>query len=158
MAVYNMSKMAAGVQPKALPSGIVPVISTAALATALLLNDTINALQIGGDPGIPTNFGPVMSSVALDCDALDAGNTLKFNVGDAGNAARYINQSTVGQAGGYQAPNVGGWLGYAPFSGVYGTYTTLSLQLYTIVVKCQTAPGNWANGTIRVKAEYTYDP
>lgn len=161
MATYNASKMAAGVQPRALATGLIPVVSILALAQALLLNDVINMLQLGGAPDVPTNFGPAITGVALDTDQLDTGGggaTLKFNLGDANSSNRFISQSTIGQTGGYQAPNVGGWLGYAPFSGSYTNYPTASLQTYTLQLKCQTAPNAWQNGTVRVKCEYTYDP
>lgn len=160
MTIYNASKMAAGVQPKVAPSGVIVVVSSLALVAALQANDTINMLQLAGNPDIPTNFGPVITGLALDSDDLDSNGvpTLTFDLGDAGNAARFMNQVTVGQAGGYVGPNVAGTLGYAPFANTYGTYTTQSLQLYTLVLKCHTGPATWQNGTVRVKCEYTYDP
>lgn len=160
MTTYNASKMAAGIQPRAFPAGIVPVISSLALTVALVGNDTINMLQLAGDPAIPVNFGPVISSLAFDSDDLDSNGApaITFDLGDAGSAARFMNQVTTAQAGGYTGPNVAGTLGYAPFAASYGTYTTLSNQLYTLVLKCHTAAATWQNGTVRVKCEYTYDP
>lgn len=159
MTTYNASKMAAGVQPKVLASGVIAVISTLAItvANAIATNDLINMLQLEGDPGIPTAFGPSITGVAIDTDQLDTGAGIVLALGDATTANRFITGSTIGQAGGYAVPNVAGTLGYQPFASSYGTYTTASLQLYTLVVKVTTGATTPKAGTLRVKCEYSYD-
>lgn len=166
MATYLADKMAAGIVPKALfTGGGVNVLSQANLTTALLINDIIQMVQLTGDPAMSAAnltgspyYGPVIIGLILDCDALDSGNTLTLDVGDGTSAQRFMAAVTTAQAGGYAIPTKPAVLGFAPFSGSYSTYTTASLQLYTIQVKVHAAPGNWANGKIRLLTEYTYDP
>lgn len=160
MTTYNGTKMAAGVQPRALPSGAgVSVISTflMTVAAALATNDLINMLNIGGNPA-EVNPGPSILTVVLDTDQVDTGAGVVFAVGDSGSAARFITGSTIGQTGGYAGPNVAGTLGYQPFATTYATYTTVSLQNYTPVIKATTGVTTPKLGTIRLKVEYTYDP
>lgn len=163
---YLADKMQAGVQPKVLPSaGGVNVLSQANLTTALALNDIVQMAQLEGDPALTAAnltgapyYGPVLIGLLFDVDALDSGNTLTLDVGDSGSANRFFAASTIGQAGGYATPSKPAILGYAPFASSYATYTTASLQLYTIQVKCHAAPTTWANGKVRLLVEYTYDP
>lgn len=159
MTVYNAPKVAAGVQPRALPQGFgVSVISIQSQTTQLVPNDTINMVQIQADPSLGPNGGPVVQNVTLDCDALDSGTTLTLSVGDSVNANRYFSASTVARAGGYVQPTLGGILGYAPFGGAFfSTYTTVSNATYTVVVKAVASATTWANGNIRLMFEYTYD-
>lgn len=161
MTTYNATKMAAGIQPKVLLSAAgVAVLSLFTPAVALVLNDIINMVSLEGDPGIPVAFGPTIMGVSLDSDQLDSngGPTMKFDVGDATGAARFITQTTIPQTGGLQGANVAGTLGYQPFSATYNNYPTASLQIYTVQVKVHTAPATWQAGTIRLKVEYSYDP
>lgn len=160
MTTYNGSRMAAGVQPRVLPSGYgVTVLSTFAMpvGTPFLTNDLLNMLNIEGDAA-EANPGPFITGVALDSDQIDTGAGVIMAVGDSGAAARYITGSNVGQAGGFTGPNVGGTLNYQPFATTYNTYTTASLQLYTMVIKFTTGVTTPKAGTVRLKAEYTYDP
>ena len=159
MTTYNATKMAAGIQPRALPTGIVPVISTFLMTVAakLATNDLVNMLNIEGDPAI-IGGGPSITGMALDCDQIDTGAGVVLALGDATTANRYITGSTVGQAGGYATPNQAGVLGYQPFLTTFNAYPTASLALYTIVLKATTGVTTGQLGTIRVKAEYTYDP
>jgi hypothetical protein len=160
MAVYNASKMLAGTQPKVLPTaGGVNVLSTVALTTPLLVNDTINFMQLASDAALGGN-GPTILDVTIDADKLDTNGspTIKLNVGDAGSATRYFNQTTVAQNGGYAIPTNPAVLGFQPFGSSFNTYPTASLALYTIVATCQTAAATWQNGTIRLLVGFTYDP
>lgn len=160
MTTYNATKMAAGVQPRVLPGGAgVSVLSTFLMTVAakLLTNDLVNMVTLEGDPAL-SGGGPSMLGVALDCDQIDTGAGVVLALGDATTANRYITGSTIGQAGGYAGPNQGGVLGFQPFSATFAAYPTASLALYTIVLKATTGVTTGQLGTIRVKAEYTYDP
>lgn len=160
MTAYNATKMAAGIQPRVLPGGGgIAVLSTFQMTVAakLLTNDLVNFLNIEGDPGV-SGGGPSILAMALDCDQIDTGAGVVLALGDATTANRYITGSTIGQTGGYTGPNQGGTLGFQPFSTTYATYTTISLQTYTVVLKATTGVTTGQLGTIRVKAEYTYDP
>lgn len=157
MTAYNASKMAAGVQPRYLATGAgVRVLSSIVLA-ALALNDTINMLQIEADP-IQSGNGPAICDVTLGCDDIDTGAAAVLDVGDATVSGRYISGSTVGQAGGIARMNVAAGLGYQPFSAAFNNYTTISNQLYTVVIKCTTAPNVFQAGTVRLLVDFTYDP
>ncbi|HVZ18167.1 MAG TPA: hypothetical protein VG897_13675 [Terriglobales bacterium] len=157
MTAYNASKFLPGVTPRMLQSAAgVKVLSTLALA-ALALNDTINFMNLQGDPVFGPN-GPTICDVILGCDDIDTGAAVVLDVGDANLSGRYISGSTVGQAGGIARMNVAAGLGYQPFAAAYNNYTTLSNQLYAIVGKCTTAPNVFQAGTIRLLVDYTYDP
>jgi hypothetical protein len=159
MTIYNMSKMAAGVQPRVLPAGYgVTVLSSLAFAAvALAIGDVINALQIQGDPA-ENPVGPSMIGVGVDTGQLDTGNTLAFTVGDAANNARYISASNIGRTGGIQTANVGGSIGYQPFLTTFTTYPSISKQVYTLGVYITATATTAAGATMTVKAEFTYDP
>lgn len=162
MTTYNATKMAAGVQPRILPSGAGIIVLSSFLMTVaakLLTNDLVNFVSLEGNPGV-SGGGPSIAGVALDTTQLDSGAGVVLALGDAVTAARYITGSTIGQnaAGGYAAPNVGGTLGYQPFSATYAAYPTASLQTYTMILKATTGVTTGVQGTIWVKAEYTYDP
>lgn len=167
------SRMAAGVQARVLQCGYDTVeISTFNLATntpssssGLAINDVISFLQLESNPSIINN-GPVISAVALDVPALDSSTGVVTAVGDgqvsSSFVARYISGATIGRssAGGIQGANVGGTIGYAPFSSSFNTYTTPSLSFYTVTMKVTTGPSGTATttGTIALKVAYTVDP
>lgn len=160
--VYLGSKMAAGVQPRILPEGYETIeISTFAITAAFVINDTVQFLQLEGNPSI-TNNGPVISSVTMDVPSLDSSTGIVTAVGDSGTAGRFISGATVGRSstGGIQSANVAGTIGYAPFASTYNTYTTASLQTYTFIFKVTTAATGTAatTGTIALKVGYTVDP
>lgn len=111
MTVYNTTK--AGVTPKWLPdSGGCTVFATYTFGTSSLPTLTSGDTFVG--PTIPA--GVTVTEVLLDVDKLDGGGSpaIVLKVGDATTANRYINASTVGQAGGYQVPNINGATGYVP--------------------------------------------
>lgn len=159
MTIYNMSKMAAGVQPKVLHKGIIGVISTLAFAAVALANgDNINALQLAADATDPVGFGPTITGVTVDTDQLDTGNTVSFTAGDAASHARFISASTLGRTGGIVSQNVAGSIGYQPFATSFTAYPTVSNALYTLQVWITATATTPAIGTMRVKCDYTYDP
>lgn len=159
MAVYNSDKMAAGTQPKVLPTAAgVHVLASAAL-TALALNDTINMLQLEGDPTTAGN-GPAITGMILDCDDLDANGTptLVLAVGDGVVADRFITNATVGQTGGVAYMNKPGGLGYKPFAASFASYPSTSFAAYTITVKAITGPATFQAGSVRLVTSFSYDP
>ena len=162
MTAYNAPKVAAGVQPKWLPSaGGVNVLSIQSQTTTLAANDTINMIQLSSDPALGPSGGPTVIGVVFDVDQLDTGGSaaLKLSVGDSSSATRYYSSLTLAQTGGYATPTQSAILGYQPFSGTFfSTYTTVSYATYTVVVKCNVSAQTWANGNIRLLFEYTMDP
>jgi hypothetical protein len=161
MATYNADKMLAGTQPRALPTAAgVKALSVATLTSPLALNDTINMLQLGSDPAIGSGGGPAIMGLALDCDDLDSNGspTIVLAVGDGTVADRFITGTTVAQTGGVAYANKPGALGYKPFASSFSSYPSASLATYTIVAKVTTGPATWQNGSIRLIAEFSYDP
>ena len=161
MTVYTSNKMLAGTQPKMLPSaGGVNVLAVASLTTALVLNDTINMVQLAADAADPVGNGPSIIGIVLDCDKLDsnASPAITLSVGDAGSATRYFSASTIAQQGGYAIPTIPAILGYQPFGSAFNTYPTPSLAFYTIFVTCSHAAATFQNGNVRLLTEFTYDP
>lgn len=160
MTIYNMSKMAAGIQPRILPGGGgVKVLSLLAFAAVALANgDSVNAMQLGADASMNAGFGPTIHNVTVDTDQLDTGNTMSFTAGDAASHARFISGSTLGRTGGIVSANVAGTVGYQPFAAAFTAYPTLSQQLYTLQVWITATATTPQAGTMRVLAEFTYDP
>lgn len=161
MATYNASKMLAGTQPAYLPSkGGVNVLTSISQTTALSTNDVINLLQLQANPADPVGFGPTIIGMLLDTDKLDTGGSpqITLDVGDSGATQRYFKAVTTAQAGGYATPNNSAVLGFQPFAGSFATYTTASLLNQTVFLTCHLQASTWANGTIRLLAEYTFDP
>ena len=168
MSVANTaSKMLSGVQPRYLPLGYgIDVVSTISLTTSLALNDVWNMLTIGADSAEIINggpgSGPVLTGFVVDSAALDTGNTITIDMGDSGSRARFMAASTVSQAtptlGNVQGPNVAGTMGYQPFASTFNTYTTVSLQTYTISGKCHAAAGSAVAGNFTLVVSYSYDP
>lgn len=163
MATYNALKNSA--LPRMLPSaGGVNILSTISLTTALVANDVINMLQLQADPSNPNGLGPTFIGILLDVDALDnGGNAITLDVGDqvgtaGATAQRFYAAVTTAQAGGYAVPTKPAILGYQPFAGSFGTYTTPSLLNDEIFVTCHHAAGTWQNGNLRLLVEVTFDP
>lgn len=137
---YLSNKAASTVSPKYTASNSIPVYANASLTAALVANDLVQMMTIPA--------GATICSVVLDCDKLDSNGTptIKFDVGDATTANRFLAASTVGQAGGAAVANV---------AAAYGYQYTANTPLY---VKCNTAAATWQNGTVRLLVEYTMDP
>jgi len=161
MTVYTGSKAATGYVPKLLHIGVTTQIATFTITTAFAVNDTVNMMIIQGDPSVYTQFGPAINDVILDVPSLDTSTGIVTAVGDSGAAGRYISGATVGRSstGGIQYNNVAGSIGYQPFASLFSTYTTASLQNYTIVFKVTTAATGTAatSGTISLLVRYTID-
>ncbi len=166
------SKIAAGIQPKTLAKGDVKVFSTFNLATnapasasGLALNDTLYMMRLEADPSSPNGLGPTITSVVLDVPSLDSSTGIVTAVGDDSSgsfAANYISAASVGQSStaGIQGINVHGGYGKQPFSGLFGSYTTVSLLTCNIIIKVTTGPTGTAaiTGTIGLMVGYTMDP
>ena len=137
---YLSNKAQPGVAPKFNHTGSIPVYASASLTTALGVGDLVKMMTIPA--------GATIVSVILDSDKLDsnASPTIKFDVGDATTANRYLAASTLPQAGGAAVANV---------AAAYGFQYTVDTPLY---VKCNTAAATWQNGTVRLLVEYTMDP
>lgn len=161
--VYSGTKLAAGVIPKLLAHNLTVELSSYNIATgsAFVINDTVQMVKLPSDASL-TNNGPVITTVVMDVPALDSSTGIVWAVGDSTTADRYITGATVGRsaAGGIQGLNNAGSLGYAPFSALFNTYTTISYQEYTITFKVTTAATGTAatTGTMTMKVEYTVDP
>jgi protein involved in polysaccharide export with SLBB domain len=143
---YNSNKAQAGVQPKFLPAGDLAVYGVytfpAASPPTLGAGDTITMMSVPA--------GATVTGVTLDVDKLDTGGSpaIKLNVGDAVTANRFVNQSTAGQAGGYQVPNINGGIGFQ-----YAATTPI-----LVTVQTAAAGAVQAGAAVRLVLNYTMDP
>lgn len=146
MTNYNSNKAEAGVQPKVLPTGDLAVYAVYTFPSTspptLNTGDTISMMTIP--------MGATITGVTLDVDKLDTGGTpaIKLNVGDGTVPNRFINQTVVGQAGGYQAPNINGAIG--------NQYQANAPVLVT--VQTGAAGAVQAGAAIRLVVNYSMDP
>jgi hypothetical protein len=146
MTTYTSNKAQAGVQPKMLPTGDLAVYALytfpGASPPTLATGDTVAMMTI------PT--GATITGVTFDVDKLDTGGTpaIKLNVGDATVANRFINQTTVGQSGGYQVPNINGAIGNQ-----YQANTPI-----LVTVQTGAAGAVQAGAAIRLVVNYSMDP
>ena len=162
---YISKQITAGKQPRVLPEGFICTqINTFLNSTAFVINDLVNMVQLEANPTVLGN-GPTIKNVLVDMPAMDSSTGFSWVVGDSTTANKYITTSTVGRssAGGVVAMNAQGGLGYQPFLsdfGAFGTYTAVSLQVYTVVLKVTAAAtGTPTTGnTITMAVDYTYDP
>lgn len=95
MATLTADKVASTVQPRTVHGATVTqVTSTFALSAALAAADVIELVKVPK--------GAVILDVVLGVDDLDSGATpaITLTVGDGDDTDRYIESSTVGQAGG----------------------------------------------------------
>lgn len=141
MTVYQGSKIAGGNQTRVNPTGVQTVISTFKVTVALVSADTIQMIKVPA--------GAFITGVALDAPAMDSNGskTLTLSVGDPTTTNRFINVSTIGQAGGVQALNVAGSVGFP--------YTTDTI----VSILCGTAAATAVlNGIITLRVDYTMDP
>jgi hypothetical protein len=163
--VYKSAQITAGVQPRVLPEGIEIVrIATFLNSTAFVINDTVQLVNIEANPAV-TNNGPLITGTTIDMPPMDSSTGFTWILGDSGTTNRFITTSTVGQssAGGIVSLNADGGLGFGPFIsafGAFGTYTAVSLQTYTVVLKVTAAASGTptTGNTITAKISYTYDP
>jgi hypothetical protein len=146
MTNYNSNKAQPGVQPKQLPTGDMAVYAAYAFPSVspptLNTGDTITMMTV------PT--GATITGVTLDVDKLDTGGSpaIKLNVGDATVANRFISQTTAGQAGGYQVPNINGAIGNQ-----YQANTPI-----LVTVQTGAAGAVQAGAAIRLVVNYSMDP
>jgi hypothetical protein len=83
--------VASGIQPRA-ELGLNCVSETYELTAALVLDDVIQMVKIP--------VGAIIQEVILSVDDLDGATSLTLSVGDGDDPNRYIQASTIGQAGG----------------------------------------------------------
>ena len=98
MATYTSSKVASGVQPRS-NIELTEVHATYTVSTALALNDVIQMVKI---PANATIIGLTLSCGDLDTDGSPA---IVLDVGDGSDTDRFIDGSTIGQAGGVERIN-----------------------------------------------------
>jgi len=142
---YNSSKAQPGVQPKFLPAGDLAVYAAFTFPSSspptLGVGDTITMMTLPA--------GATVTGVTLDVDKLDTGGTpaIKLNVGDSGVTNRFVNQSAVAQAGGYQVPNINGGIGFQ-----YQTNTPI-----LVTVQTAAAGAVQAGAAVRLVVNYAMD-
>jgi hypothetical protein len=146
MTTYTSNKAQAGVQPKVLPTGDLAVYAIYTFPSAS--PPTLNTGDVITMMTIPTNA--TITGVTLDVDKLDTGGSpaIKLNVGDGTVANRFINQTTVGQAGGYQVPNINGAVGNQ-----YQANTPI-----LVTVQTGSAGAVQAGAAVRLVVNYSMDP
>lgn len=137
---YTTSKVAAGVQERETPTGVISVSASYDIATgsAFVINDVVQAVKV------PTGARILYAKVTVP--ALDSSTGVVWALGDGGDDDRYITGSTVGRsaAGGVVVINT---------TASHYTYTTED----TIDFKVTTAATGTASttGTIYVDVLYT---
>lgn len=137
MATLQTSKVASSVSSRT-PIDITAVYATYTLTAALALNDKIEMVKIPK--------GATILDMTLTSSDVDSGGSpaIIFDVGDGDDTDRFIDGSTIGQAGGIQKPNVNTGMNY--------TYTADD----TIDVLVQAGPATGAtSGTIKLNVIYT---
>ena len=116
------------------------VVAEYEITAALALNDVVQMVKVPA--------GAIVSNVVLATDDLDTNGTpaIVLDVGDGGDTDRYIDGSTVGQAGGItDSSNLA-------INGIGYTYSVED----TIDVLVQVAPATGAtSGTIKLIVSYT---
>lgn len=111
---------------------------TAALTTALALNDVISAMTIPA--------GTYLNSLQVGVTDIDSATSFTFTAGYASHTADFISTSTVGQAAGIASLNMPLAIGF--------TATTDTVVLVTVTA----AAGTPVAGTCRIRASYTASP
>lgn len=107
---------------------------------------------------VPNGYS--IESVTLDCDKLDsnAAPAIVLEVGDSTTANRFINASTVAQAGGVQRSNVAGATGYSYTVGTNpGQFSGGNAGATVVQVKVATAAATFQAGTIRLAVRVFLD-
>ena len=142
MANTNATNVKTGSVPgvKSMPQHLICNTVTAAVTTALALNDTITG------PSIPA--GAYLIDVILMSTDLDtAGSpTITLDVGISGAATKFIAASTIGQTGGVARLGGTTGLGYSPTSDT------------PVIVTVSAAGTTKAAGTVVLSIVYTNDP
>ena len=137
---YSSSQAAANVPPKYLHAGVIVRSATYALSAALVLNDVIQMFKV---PAGATIHEAILASDDTDTNGTP---TIKYDVGDATTANRFISASIIGQTGGVARMDQSGGVGFK--------YTADTI----IQVKVNTAPATGASsGNITLTVSYTMD-
>lgn len=132
---FVADKAAAGVQPKA-GIDLCVAYGTYEIAAALVANDVIKLCKIPA--------GATALDVVVGADDLDSATTLVLDVGDTGDAERFIANSDLGQSAGIAR--------MAVMKGFLHKYASDDY----LCVKVSTAPGSGAtSGTISGYIMYT---
>lgn len=135
-------------QPKWLEKGDVSVIATYAIAkdasVTLGTGDVIKMMTVPA--------GVKIHGVCLDVTDLDNNGSpsITLSVGDGTTAAKYIDGSTVGQAGGIAYASVAGCIG--------STYTTATQLLVTVKAGATGTVVTTSGASITLRVTYTADP
>ena len=131
MATYNSDMVAGNQSFKPFPSGALGVrYAKFTATTAIALNDVIQMVDVFA--------GETVHDIKIKSSDLDTGTGLVLDVGDATDADRFIDGSTIGQAGGTDHEDAN----LAPV-----TYSADD----TIDITCQVAPaGDVATGTLEM--------
>lgn len=158
---YQTQQIQAGKQPKQLEKGVNQQVNTFLNSVAFVINDTVDLVQINADASLAVNFGPLVTGVSIAMPPMDSSTGFAWTVGDSGSANRYISTSTTGQsgAGGIVSMNQYAGKGYAPFASTFSSYTTVSLQTYTVKLKVTVAASGTPTtaNTIVADVVYNYD-
>jgi hypothetical protein len=149
MATYTSSQVSSGTIPINERGASFLIFGSIALTTALANGDIVQLVQVPN--------GYKVLNATLDVDPLDvnASPTLTGTVGDAGNAARYINVTAAQLKTGVVLPNnVTASTGYVnPPNASGGNAGGTIIQF-----KATANPATWSNGTMRLAVECQIDP
>lgn len=126
--------------------GVVSKTGHYTVAAALVVNDVIQMITV---PANATILEIILAATDLDTDGTPA---ITLDVGDGDDPDRFIDGSTVGQAGGVDRLG-SGLVGLLGVAGVGYTYAAED----TIDVKVSVAPDAGATGAIDLTVLYTMD-
>jgi len=133
-----------GISAKSLHAGVFAVLATFEAAVQLIINDVIQM--------VPVQKGIKVVGMRLVTDDRDGGTTSVLDVGDGSDTDRFIDGSTIGQAGG-SADFLSGLVGATPAAALGYEYT----EDDTIDVLVQVAPTSSGVGTLKLLVFLTAD-
>jgi len=133
-----------GISAKSLHAGVFAVLATFEAAVQLIINDVIQM--------VPVQKGIKVVGMRLVTDDLDGGTTAVLDVGDGSDTDRFIDGSTIGQAGG-SVDFLSGLVGVTPAAALGYEYTADD----TIDVLVQAAPTSGGVGTLKLLVFLTAD-
>ena len=117
--------------------GVTSVTKTYAVLAALVINDVIQMIKVPA--------GAVILDMILEADDLDDGTAIVLDVGDGSDTGRFIDGSTIAQAGGMGRMDQAGGVGYE-----YSAEDTIDVLV-------ETAPTTGTTGNITLSVIYTLD-
>lgn len=142
MATFNTTKTAAGVQPRSEHMGVVSVSAKYTILAVLATGDIIEMVKIPK--------GAVILDLVLTAEDLSTGADIILNVGDGGDIDRFIDSSTIAQAGG--VARLGAGVAAAALDGAaYFTYAADD----TIDVQVEAGGTATATGDITLSVLYS---